>query len=202
MSVRTQYPIPITQYTVVIVGHHLILGTLEDHITGETLDDTLDERLRQDLARLLIDKKGFDKTQIEPRRQVILTACGKQASIHLDFIVWIDGRVCMIVKYGPGSLVTRHRPALGLSRLIEPYQIPLVVVTNGRDADILDGQSGKRLASGLGGIPSHSDILNKLQSFGFKPISRERAEGESRIVFAYEIDNACPCDDTICRISE
>jgi len=184
------------------MGHHLILGTLEDHITGDILDDTHDERLRQSLARLLVDEKGFDKAQIEPRRKVVLSACGKQAAIHLDFVVWIDDRVCMIVRYGPGSLVTRHRPALGLSRLIETYQIPLVVVTNGRDADILDGENGKRLASGLGNIPTQNDVLTELPSFRFKPISKERAEGESRIVFAYEIDNACPCDDTICRISE
>jgi len=184
------------------MGHHLILGTLKDHITGDALDDTHDERLRQSLARLLVEEKGFDKAHIEPRRQVVLTACDKRAAIQLDFVVWIDDRVCMIVKYGPGSLVTRHRPALGLSRLIEPYQIPLVVVTNGRDADILDGESGKRLASGLDGIPAYHDVLTSFPSFEFKPISRKRAEGESRIVFAYEIDNACPCDDTICRISD
>jgi len=184
------------------MGHHLILGTLEDLITGDVLDDTHDERLRQGLAALLLNEKGFDRAQIEPRRQVVLTACGKRAAIYLDFIVWIGDRVCMIVKYGPGSLVTRHRPALGLSRLIEPYQIPVVVVTNGRDADVLDGESGKRISSGLDSIPSHADILEKLPSFDFQPISKDRAEGESRIVFAYEIDNACPCDDTICRISD
>ena len=49
----------------------------------------------------------------------------------------------MIVKYAPGSLVTRHRPALAASRLIAPYQVPVVVVTNGKDTNILDGSTGK-----------------------------------------------------------
>ena len=35
-------------------GHHLILGKLTDFISGEILDDTLDERHRQKIARLLV----------------------------------------------------------------------------------------------------------------------------------------------------
>ena len=34
----------------------------------------------------------------------------------------------------------------------------------------------------------------------FKPISANRVEMESRIVYAYEVDGSCPCDDTICRL--
>ena len=38
-------------------GHHLILGELIDFITGETLQDTHDERYLQKLARLLVEQK-------------------------------------------------------------------------------------------------------------------------------------------------
>ena len=48
-------------------GHHLILGELKDYLTGETLPDTLDERYRQQLARLLVESKGFLKSDLTPR---------------------------------------------------------------------------------------------------------------------------------------
>ena len=57
--------------------------------------------------------------------------------------------MCMVLKYGPGSLVTRRRAVLAVSRLIAPYQVPVAVITNGRDAEIIDGASGKVAASGL-----------------------------------------------------
>jgi hypothetical protein len=68
-------------------GHHLILGTLADLITGETLDDTLDERYRQKIARLLIEAKGFRRTEIEPRRKLVLEAGERRAVIPVDFVV-------------------------------------------------------------------------------------------------------------------
>ena len=33
-----------------MAGHHLILGKLADFLTGDILDDTLDERYRQAIA--------------------------------------------------------------------------------------------------------------------------------------------------------
>jgi hypothetical protein len=100
-------------------------------------------------------------------------------------------------------LVTRHRPTLAISRLMQPYQVPVVVVTNGEAAEILDGESGVLTASGFDQIPSRVDLVQKVRQtiFTFSPISSKRAEMEARIVYAYEIDGGCPCDDTACRIA-
>ena len=116
-------------------GHHLILGELVDFITGETIRDTHDERYRQKLARLLVELKGYSKKEIKPRRELRVSAGEKNAMIKIDFEINVSGKIDMIIKYGPGSLITRHRPALAASRLVAPYQIPIVVVTNGEDAD-------------------------------------------------------------------
>ena len=48
-------------------GHHLILGQLTDCISGQTLDDTLDERHRQQIGRLLLKEKKYTKSQITSR---------------------------------------------------------------------------------------------------------------------------------------
>ncbi len=181
-------------------GHHLILGELQDMITGETLPDTLDERYRQKLMRILIEDRGYARSDIQCRNRLDVHAGGACAVVNVDIAVRINDTICMIVKFGPGSLVTRHRPAIATSRLLTPYQIPVVVVTNGEDADILDGDTGAVLAGGLDNIPSRSELGEHFQEYTFRPISGKRAEIESRIVYAYEVDGACPCDTSICRI--
>ncbi len=188
-------------------GHHLILGEISDFITGESLQETHDEQYRQKLAHILVEKKGYLKKEIIPRWELLIKAGDKKAVIKIDFVIKIADfradKICMIIKYGPGSLVTRRRPVLAASRLLVPYQIPLAVVTNGDDAEILDGKTGRLLASGLDAIPSKSDLIGSqglLANASFEPISEQRAEKESRILYAYEIDGSCPCDDTVCRL--
>ena len=95
-------------------GHHLILGELTDFITGERLKDTHDERYRQKLAHLLVENKGYRKKDILPRCELLIHAGeDKRARVKIDFKISLGGKTCMMIKYGPGSLVTRQRPALG-----------------------------------------------------------------------------------------
>ena len=181
-------------------GHHLILGKLADFISGEILPDTHDERYRQKLARLLVEQKGFSKEQIKPRRELLVSAGVKKAVVKIDFEISVSDKIAMIIWYGPGSLVTRHRPALAASRLAGPYQVPVIVVTNGEGAEIIDGATGKVIARGLESIPTSSELNETVAAAAFEPISAEQTEIESRIVYAYEVDGSCPCDDTICRL--
>jgi len=181
-------------------GHHLILGTLTDVVTGETIDDTLDECYRQKIARLLLEHKAYRKQDIEPRRRLLVQAGDRRAVIMIDWIVKIAGKSAMIIRFGPGSIVSRERSCLAVSRLVEPYQIPVVVVTNGEDAEILDGGSGKISARGLEAIPSKWELTKMLQYVSFSELPPERVSLESRVAYCYEVDDACPCDDTICRL--
>lgn len=172
-----------------------------DYLTGEVLADTHDERYRQSLAKLLVEKKGYAKSDIVPRRKLIVAAGDKRAQIQIDFTVSVNQSAAMIIRYGPGSLVTRHRPAIAASRVMTAYQIPLVVVTNGIDADIIDGKTGRVISTGLAAIPDRQTLLTRCLSGDKKSISEKRAESEQRILYAYDVDDCCPCDDTICRLS-
>ena len=100
-----------------MTGHHLILGELDDLITGETIKDTLDERYRQKLARLLLDSKGYLKSDIQARQGLLVEAGENRALIKIDYLVSLHDRLCMIINYGPGSIVTRQRPVLAASRV-------------------------------------------------------------------------------------
>ena len=181
-------------------GHHLMLGELTDFITGESIKDTHDERYRQQLAHRLVNRKGYHKSDIEPRRSLIVQAGINRAAIKIDFLINLAGKVCMVIKYGPGSIVTRRRPLLAIARMLEPYQIPIAVVTNGEDAEIIDGSSGDVISRGLASIPSKSQMIEIASGKPFNPLPADRAEMESRIVYCYEVDGSCPCDEDICKL--
>jgi len=181
-------------------GHHLILGELVDFITGETIEDTHDERYRQKLAHLLVEHKGYLIKEIEPGRKLFITAANKKAVLNIDYTIKLAGKICIIIKYGPGSLVTRHRPALAASRLVAPYQVPLVVVTNGENADILEGATGKVISMGLESIPEKVELIDMIANMHFDPISAKQAEMESKIIYAFEVDGSCMCDDSRCKL--
>ena len=75
-----------------MIGHHLILGELDDLITGVRIKDTHDERYRQKIARLLIDCKGYLKSDIEPRKSLLVQAGDNRALIKIDFLINLSGR--------------------------------------------------------------------------------------------------------------
>ena len=177
------------------------MGDLEDFITGEILADTHDERYRQKIARFLALEKGYAKSDIHPRQPLVVAAGSRKGRLVVDYTIVVDDCTAMVIKYGPGSLVTRYRPALAISRVLVPYQIPLVLVTNGETVDILDGHTGKLQASGFDRIPSRDKLARQMLPICKSPIAPFRKEMESRIVYAFEIDGGCPCDDSTCRIA-
>ncbi len=180
-------------------GHHLILGELEDFISGEILEDTLDERYRQKIARILVEEKGYDKKEVIRGNRLFVRAGESSGSIPVDFRVELSGKTGMIIKYGPGSLITRRRPALAISRILMPYPVPIAAVSNGEDADILSVHTSELIASGLQALPHRDELAEIMENADFSPLSEKRAEMESRIVYCYEIDGCCPCDTNICR---
>ncbi len=180
--------------------HHLVLGKLKDFLSGNVLSDTHDERHRQKIAKLLVEKAGFLKQDIASNIPMTVTADSRKAILKIDFIVTVKNKKVMMVKYAPGSLVTRRLSTLALSRVAVEYQIPYVVITNGESAEIIAGDSGKVIVQGLDHLPDKKSIEKNMARFSFKRIDAHVFEQASRIAYACEIDGACPCDTDICVI--
>ncbi len=173
--------------------HHLIYGTLIDFLTGEELTDTDDERIRQQLARMMVEEKRYLKENLTPRLRIetLFSRCFVTSTIELT--VSLDAKAFMIIRYGPGSLVSRERSAIAAARvLISDYCIPLAVVTNGIDAELLDSGTGKILGTGLAAIPDCSAAVTMLRKLEFLPppegVKRER---ELRILNAFDVERCC-----------
>ncbi|HIC90488.1 MAG TPA: hypothetical protein EYP21_00175 [Syntrophaceae bacterium] len=181
------------------MGHYRILGKTRDFITGREIIDTDDERYRQKIARLLVEEKGYSKDDIEVKREVELVCGNERAFAMVDFVVKVGGKSFMVIRYGPGSLVTRERPALASARILETYQIPLTVVTNGEDAEVIDTVSGKVIAMGLQAIPSKNEALEQIEKIEFRKLPPKRMEVEKRFLFAFDaLEHSSECDDDFC----
>ncbi|HIJ79693.1 MAG: type I restriction enzyme HsdR N-terminal domain-containing protein [Desulfobulbaceae bacterium] len=180
-----------------IPSHHMIYGTCPDYVTGESVVDTDDERYRQKLARFLVEEKGYAKTDLVMRQKIETLFAGQFVVSKIDMVVALNGRQLMILRYGPGSLVTRERPALAAARVLNPAQrIPLTVVTNGEDGELLDTLSGKVIATGLDQIPSREQAAAMLAQLDFTPLAEEKREPELRILNAFDVEVCCaggPC---------
>lgn len=182
------------------MGHKRILGKTTDFITGREITDTDDERYRQKLSRFLVEEKGYSKEDIEVKRRLEMVIEGKKVLSMIDFVIRINGKGFMVIKYGPGSIVTRERPALAAARIIEQYQIPVTVVTNGEDAEILDTVSGEVVAAGIVSIPDKKTALEKLKNTVFRQLSSRQLETEKRILSAYDyLEHSLECDDDWCE---
>ena len=180
-------------------GHHLVLGTLTDRVTGRTLADTHDERYRQKIAGYLLDVCGFEAEEIKACQRVDVVAGEKKAWFSVDFVVYIQGYAAMMVRYGPGSIVTRHRSAQALCLVLAPHEIPVAVVTNGEDADVLHGGSGVVAGHGFESIPTRRGLGKILVESKTALVSEKRREMAGRLLYAYEVDGSCPCDTSICK---
>jgi hypothetical protein len=184
----------------VATGHHLVLGEIVDFLTLRTLPDTLDERHRQKLARRLVINGHHPPESIRSRVLLTVSIDGSPAAgVPIDFVIRQDGLPAMLVKYGPGSLVTRHRSAIAAARLLAARPLPVTVVTNGEDADILATANGRVLGSGLEAIPDRETLGRLCVTQPISTLSAKKREREKRIFHVFEVDGRCPCDDTVCR---
>jgi len=181
-----------------IPSHHLIHGTLADYLTGELLIDTDDERIRQGISRMLVEEKDYLKDDLEPRLKIETLFSGQFVVSRIELVVRLNGRRLLLLRYGPGSLVTRERPAIAAARVLDPeYQIPLAVVTNGLDAELLDTVTGKVLGQGLNAIPDRAAAIELLAIANFPAFADpKKQERELRILNAFDVEICCaggPC---------
>ena len=80
--------------------------------------------------------------------------------------------------------------------------MPVSVVTNGREADIIDNHSADVVANGLEGIFSRTALLQYLQGRPLILVRDHHRDMAARILYAYEVDGRCPCDDTVCEYEQ
>ena len=144
---------------------------------------------------MMVEELGYGKEDLEPRCYIetLFSSQFVRSTIELTVSLKERGKKFLVNRYAPGSLVSRERAAIAAARVLEKgYQIPLAVVTNCRDAELLDTATGKVLATGMEAIPSRSQAEEMFADLEFRdPPQGKKREGELRILNAFDVEICC-----------
>ena len=164
---------------------------IADFVTGREVPNVGAEENRQAVEKLLVEEKGYLKEDIKVDVDVAITVAGEPYRSQVDLVVSADGGKTrfMAVKCAAGSLGSREREIVAAARLLDEYQIPWAVVSDGQTAIVLDAVTGKKIGDGLDAIPYKQEAIAQLKSYTPLAFPAERREREKLIFRTYDVEN-------------
>jgi len=163
--------------------------TLVDYITGKTVPNIGVEEIRQNLERFLVEKKGYQKSDIMVNFDVEIDIAGSVYLSQLDLVVSVEDKRFMVIKCAAGSLESRQREVLSAARIADDFPIPYAVASDGKIAVIYDVVSGKKTGASLSRILSRKEATERLNTLKPIEISKKRREKEKLIFRSYDSMN-------------
>jgi len=160
-----------------------------DFITGKEIPDVGPEANRQRVERVLVEQKGYAKEDIEVDVPLEVEIAQEVYRSSVDLVVSVDGRRLMAVKCVAGSLGSREREIIAASRLLDKYQIPFSVASDGKTAIVMGTVSGKKLGEGVNAIPSKEEIKKSSAVTRLELLPDKRLEKEKLIFRSYDSMN-------------
>jgi hypothetical protein len=112
-------------------------------------------------------------------------------SSSVDFVVSVAGKRLMIIKCASGSLSSRERQAVAAARLLGSSPVPIAVVADPVNAEVLDVATGKVIGEGFGAIPVKEQLVRMVSERPPFQLSLERIEKEKRILLAFDAIHCC-----------
>jgi len=140
---------------------------------------------------LLLEKKGYGAGDIRKNVCFEVKLGQETAYSSVDFIVSLDGRNAMAIKCASGSLSSRERQVVAAARVLDSPPIPVAVVADPMNAEVLDVSTGKVIGEGFGAIPIRDQLVALLANRESKILSPERIEKEKRILLAFDVIKCC-----------
>ncbi len=146
------------------------------------------------IQRLMIQyliERGYTSDNIELNKAYEVNVSEKEKFVtSVDILIRLQEKVLYAIKCTPTSIESWERFMLAFCRVVEPYQIPFAMVTDGREGrliDVLTGQVKETMD-----IPEKEELLRLLPSIKFIPYSEEKLPKERRILYAFDAIKCCP----------
>ena len=164
---------------------------ITDFATGKDLPNIGAEENRQAVERFLVEQKGYLKEDLRIDVDIELTIANELYRSQLDLVISTDGGKTrfMAIRCAAGSLGSREREIVAAARLLDKYQIPVSVVSDGKTAIVLDTLSGKKTGAGMDAIPSKKEAIETLESLELLPLPQDRLDREKLIFRTYDSEN-------------
>ena len=160
-----------------------------DFITGQSVPHVGPEINRQRVERYLVEERGYRREEILVDAPIAVDIDGEAYRSTVDLVVRIDERPLIAIKCAAGSLGSREREIVSAARLIAASPLPLAVVSDGSDATVLDGGSGKAKGSGMAAIPSRDEALVMAKADPLPPVPADRLARVKLVFRSYDAMN-------------
>lgn len=160
---------------------------LVDYLTGESIENTTYEDLRQALARMLVEEKKYPRNCLRPKVSVPYSVDGEQHFVMIDIGVYdAEGKPLLALFFCPGEIGSFVRESLAAARLHAELPFPLIAVTDSMTVVVVATAGGVTLGEGWYALPGWDVLAPLAAEHQGASLSPERREKESRIALAYE----------------
>ncbi|MGB9710708.1 MAG: type I restriction enzyme HsdR N-terminal domain-containing protein [Thermodesulfovibrio sp.] len=144
------------------------------------------------IQRLMIQyliERGYTLDNIELNRGYEVVVSEKERFItSVDILIRLQEKVLYAIKCTPASIESWERFMLAFCRVVEPYQIPFAMVTDGRQGRLINILTGE--VKETMDIPKKEDLF--ASSLKFMPYPSEKLPKEKRILYAFDAIKCCP----------
>ena len=159
---------------------------INDCITGKEVPLTGSEENRQAVEKVLVQEKGFLKEDIEVDSALDFEVGGEVFKAKIDILIKIKGLYAAAFKTPAGSISSWEKEIIAGARIFSPsYQIPFSIVSDGKNAEIFNTVTGKRINTGIENIPSKKDLQAFLEEYNSVEFPSERLERQKMIFKTY-----------------
>lgn len=158
---------------------------LVDYITGRSISNAGAEMNRQSIERFLVEEKGYAPGEIEVDAELEMVIDGMCCKATVDLVVRVNGCRYMAIKCAAGSLASREREVIAAARLLDAYQLPLSVASDGTTALVWDTVSGRLVGEEMTAIPLKSDAAATFNPDKTVPLEKSRRHRQMLIFRTY-----------------
>ncbi len=167
-----------------------------DLVTGRLTPYHDDEYIRQAAEKLLLEKLGWQRERIGVEYRRTLTVCCEPFDVRADLVLMAEGVPALVMRTTRGSLVSREKETIATARMIHDPIVPLSLVFNGDDAELLDSKTGGVIATGLDTVPSPERLEELLAGIPSHHATQDEIEKAAKVYSAFAFIQ-CP---GVCRV--
>ncbi|MDQ7031968.1 MAG: type I restriction enzyme HsdR N-terminal domain-containing protein [Desulfonauticus sp.] len=173
--------------------------TIQDYLTGKEIELTSFEDIRQALAKMLVEEKGYPRENIKAKQKLSLSLENdKSFEILIDFIIYDpQKKPLMLLAFCPGEVASFVRQYIAVARLYDPF-IPLVLVTDTKEAYLIQSADKKILQKGYYAIPTYSELADLAQKAPSFKLDAKKQKAETCLAHAYFALTAGCCNSGQC----
>ncbi len=179
--------------------HEINLGkTILDYLAGDRIPLTTYEDLRQALARLLVTELGYPAPLLKSKVPVCFPVDGQECCRTVDIAAHDnEGTPFLYLLFVPGQINSFARESLAAARLGPGGPVPLVAITDTRQAILLATATGNILGEGMHALPRRDHALHLAATNPAQPLAQDQILREQRILHAYSafIKTCCNASD-------